>query len=202
MLNYLTELEELVKTLPIQNAISLLIEKYSIPYPTNLQNVKRYIYPTANSKLLLPVVNFPASFRLGETKSLKTIQQFDGFVTDQSYVLEVCNDDTKTFSSKFSDITKYATFWLSRLTFPCYVLIDRTDDRLKTSIITGKIYVLKDDIIFSPIIYKPIYLFYERYPNYTNITILNKSTNPAEDLKAASQILKDIFSVNVQNISI
>jgi hypothetical protein len=75
---------------------------------------------------------------------------------------------------------------------------------LKTIIITGKIYYLKtkNAIIFTPIIYKPLYLFYERYPDYTNITILNKSISAAADLKTASEILRDIFSINIQNISI
>ena len=65
LLKYLDELEELADYLPLEDIINFLKNKYSILLQSKpQQQIKRYIYPTANKKLVLPVIQFNTSFRL------------------------------------------------------------------------------------------------------------------------------------------
>ncbi len=181
------ELESLLDDMTIQKAVQTLIKKYNIPLPTKpIQEIKRYVYPTADKKLLFPILTFNASFRLGQEAYLNKVL-FDDYVMGKSYLLEVCNDDTVTFSTAVSDIQEKATYWLSTLNLPVYCIIGPTNGQ-SNQLISGYLYYGENNItnvtdvatysnriIFTSLIFNKLYLFYEEYPENTNITIFYKT---------------------------
>ena len=180
LVEHKVELEELIGTMTINLAVQLLMKKYGISVPIpQTQEVKRYVYPTANKKLQFPVLAFNASFRVGgEALVLSPIPQ-PNFVIGKSYILEVCNDDTVTFSFTISDMETLATYWLSTLIIPCYCIVGPTNGQ-KNQLISG--YISYDTnypnrIIFTALIFNSLYLFYEEYSEFTNITIFYKTTS-------------------------
>lgn len=171
MVKYVDELRELSKFISIQQAIDLLIKKHDIPLPTKpLQQVKRYKYTTVIQKIIYPLIQFNASFRLGNILPF-TVSAPDRFIVGKSYVLDVCNDDTKTFSSTIPEMAAYATYWFSTLNLPCACVVRSTNGKIKSTI-TGRLEIIGDQIIFTAIIFKPFYVFYSEYPENTNITII------------------------------
>ena len=185
LLKYKLELEGLLDGMSIQRAVQTLIKKYNIPLPEKpIQEIKRYVYPTADKKLLFPVLAFNASFRLGEEAYVDNILYAD-YVMGKSYMVELCNDDTVTFSVEVTDMQKKATYWLSTLNLPCYCIIGPTNGQ-KNQLISGYLYygdnIIDDQvvasysnrIIFRALIFNSLYLFYEEYPENTNITIFYK----------------------------
>jgi len=184
ILKHLVELDSLVDNMTAQNAIRFLINKYNIPLPTPPVNVyseiKRYVYPTSNSKLQFPIITFSATFRLGQFLISPSRQPTKWFIPTKTYILEVCNDDTKTFSNTIEDMKVYATYWFSTLKYPCYCIIGHTNG-LKRQIITGRIEENNGKLIFTAYISKVAYVYYKEYPENTNITILYQSANLNED---------------------
>ena len=114
ILPHVKELTELLKTLPLRAALIFLIQKYDIPQSTPaITNQKRYQLPTANSKVLNPILQFTSSFRLSSKIPGNSVPISTFFVqklTD-ARVLTLCNDDTKTFSATYTDMLKNATYW-------------------------------------------------------------------------------------------
>jgi len=194
---YIQELEELLYFLPIQEAIPFLIKKYNIPVPRKpTYQLRRYIYPTADKKIEFPIIQFNSSFRLG-TKLSSGGSPSGNFINSDIYSLDVCNDDTRTFSSTLSDMKVNATYWLSTLPIPCYFVARPTNSNTK-NIITGRLSygngIDSDKIIFSVIVLKTLYAFYDELPSGTNITILYKSLELPSILQFTStgKLLDDI----------
>jgi len=171
ILPYLKELTELLKTLTLRNALLFLIQKYNIPQSTPaVTNQKRYQLPTANSKVLNPILQFTSSFRLRSkvTGNSVPINTFFAEKLSDARVLTLCNDDTKTFSSSYTDMLKNATYWLSTLaqfkkdgdyTFCVVRPIQGTLKQFITASIS-----LKDNVlIFTPVIARLVLSFYEPY---------------------------------------
>lgn len=175
MTKYITELEELLFFLPVEEAVPFLIKKYNIQVPVKQTvQLRRYIYPTADKKREYPIIQFNASFRLA-TKVTLARPPLPNFVVLESYLLDLCNDDTKTFSSTISDMKVNATYWFSTLPVPCFCVIRPTNVTTR-NIITGRIsFGANDTIIFTSIILKTLYTYYVAPPENTNITILSKS---------------------------
>jgi len=199
MVKYIEELRALSKFIPIRQAIELLIRKYNIPLPLKpKQHVKRYIYSTVISKQTPPLIQFNASFRLGIILPF-TITASSDFIIGKSYVLDVCNDDTKTFSSTIPEMKAHATYWYSTLNYPCFCVIRPTNGKGKSTI-TGKLEIIANQIIFTAIIFKPFYVFYQEYPENTTISIVYQTMNLENALTYAQQ---RFFSETItQNICI
>ena len=171
ILPYLKELTELLKTLTLRNALLFLIQKYNIPQSTPaVTNQKRYQLPTADSKVLNPILQFTTSFRLSSKIAGNSVPITTFFVQKLSdaRVLTLCNDDTKTFSTLYTDMLKNATYWLSTLaqfkkdgdyTFCVVRPIQGTLKQFITASIS-----LKDNLlIFTPVIARVVLSFYEPY---------------------------------------
>lgn len=179
LLKYLDEFEELADNLPLEDIIKFLENKYSIILQSKpQQQIKRYIYPTADKKLELPIIQFNTSFRLTSSISITPTASSD-YVFGKSFILEACNDDTKTFSDTITTMKEKASFWYSTLKIPSYCIIQPTNES-RSKIITGYIFSpnvsgLEDKIIFTSMIFKPLYVYYNEYPENTNITILYKT---------------------------
>jgi hypothetical protein len=192
LLKHKVELEVLIETESIQRAVQLLMKKYDIVVPPKpIQEIKRYVYPTADKKLLFPVLAFNASFRLGREADLNRTNLPD-YVMGKSYLLELCNDDTVTFSVTVTDMVVKAKYWLSTLNLPCYCIIGPTNGQ-KNQLISGYISYgenftaltedsaqnasasFSDRIIFTALIFNSLYLFYEEYAEDTPITIFYKT---------------------------
>lgn len=171
ILPYLKELTELLKTLTLRNALIFLIQKYNIPQSTPaVTNQKRYQLPTADTKVLNPILQFTSSFRLSSKipGNSVPITTFFAEKLSDARVLTLCNDDTKTFSTLYTDMLKNATYWLSTLaqftkdgdyTFCVVRPIQGTLKQFITASIS-----LKDNVlIFTPVIARVVLSFYEPY---------------------------------------
>ena len=171
ILPYLKELTELLKTLPLREALLFLIQKYNIPQNTPaITNKKRYQLPTANSKVLNPILQFKSSFRLSSKIPGNSVPISTFFVqklTD-ARVLTLCNDDTKTFSATYTDMLKNATYWLSTLAqFTkdgdyTFCVVRPLQGSLK-QFITASITLKDNQLIFTPVILRVVLSFYEPY---------------------------------------
>lgn len=171
VLPYLKELTELLKTMTLRNALLFLIQKYNIPQNTPpVTNQKRYQLPTANFKVLNPIVQYTASFRLaGSTPGVSVGYdiRFVDKLTDARFVT-LCNDDTKTFSSLYTDMLKNATYWISTLArFTkdgdfTYCVVRPVNGSLK-QILTGSITLVNNRLIFTPYILRLVLAFYQPY---------------------------------------
>jgi hypothetical protein len=184
VVKYLPELKFLLTKMSLRNAILFLIQKYNIPVPTRgIQNVKRYQYPTSNATIKYPIIQFNTSFRLGQAILGSRILKNPLFVEkrDDARILEVCNDDTKTFSVLYTDMLKNCTYWLS--TLPSFVeasftycIIRPTNASLKKAI-TGSISLRGNVLVFTPIILRPLLFIYQPYIPNTDITIMYSNSN-------------------------
>lgn len=192
LVKHKVELESLIEKISIQLAVQLLMKKYNIVAPPKpVQEIKRYVYPTADKKLLFPVLAFNTSFRLGREADLNRTNLPD-YVMGKSYLLELCNDDTVTFSDTVTEMLEKAKYWLSTLDLPCYCIIGPTNGQ-KNQLISGYLYYgsnftpltenaaeeatasFSDRIIFTSLIFNSLYLFYEEYAEDIPITIFYKT---------------------------
>jgi len=184
VVKYLPEFKLLLTKMTIRDALLFLIQKYNIEVSTKvIENKKRYTYATSDAKIKFPILQYNSSFRLGNfTIGVKIITnpQFSDKIRD-SMVLCVCNDDTKTFSYLYTDMLKNATYWMNTLpTFKegsyTYCIIRPTNGNLKRSI-SGSIILLQNQLIFTPIILRPLLFIYEPYLPNTDITIVYSNTS-------------------------
>lgn len=179
VVQYLPELKFLITKMSLRDALLFLIKKYDIPVPTKpVQNVKRYQYPTSDATIKYPIIQFNTSFRLGDAILGSRLLKNPLFVEkrDDARILEVCNDDTKTFSFLYTDMLQNCTYWLSTLpSFKeasfTYCIIRPTNASLK-KVITGSISLRGNVLVFTPIILKPLLFFYQPYAPNTDITII------------------------------
>lgn len=187
---YITELEELLFFLRVEEAIPFLIKKYNIPVPRKqTYQLRRYVYPTADKKIEFPIIQFNASFRLGAKVIISpfpVVVPNESFIPLVTYNLYMCNDDTKTFSTTVSEMKVNATYWFSILPIPTYCILRTTNTNIK-NVVSGYIsYGPNDTVIFSILMRKSLYFYYEEIPENTNITILYKSPELPEFLNYTS----------------
>lgn len=171
ILPYVKELTELLKTMSLRDALIFLIQKYDIPQSTPaITNQKRYQLPTANFKVLNPILQYTSSFRLSSKVAGNSVPISTAFVqklTD-ARVLTLCNDDTKTFSSSYTDMLKNATYWISTLApFTkdgdyTFCVVRPLQGSLK-QFITASITLKDNQLIFTPVILRVVLSFYEPY---------------------------------------
>lgn len=171
ILPYVKELTELLKTMSLRDALIFLIQKYDIPQSTPaITNQKRYQLPTANFKVLNPILQYTSSFRLQSKIPGNSVPITTFFVQKLSdaRVLTLCNDDTKTFSSSYTDMLKNATYWISTLApFTkdgdyTFCVVRPLQGSLK-QFITASISLKDNQLIFTPIILRVVLSFYEPY---------------------------------------
>jgi hypothetical protein len=179
IVKYLPELKSLITKMPLRDALLFLIQKYDIEVQRrHIINKKRYVYPTADAKIIYPILQFNTSFRLSEYNTGAFIVKNPIFVekTQDARILEVCNDDTKTFSTLYTDMLKNATYWLTTLpsfqeSSYTFCIIRPTNGSLK-KVISGSIALFGNILVFTPIILRSLLFFYEPYPPNTDITIV------------------------------
>ena len=171
ILPHVKELTELLKTLPLREALLFLIQKYNIPQNTPaITNKKRYQLPTANTKVLNPIRQFTSSFRLSSKIAGNSvpITTFFAEKLSDARILTLCNDDTKTFSSSYTDMLKNATYWLSTLApFTkdgdyTFCVVRPIQGSLK-QFVTASISLKDNQLIFTPVIARLVLSFYEPY---------------------------------------
>jgi hypothetical protein len=197
---YLKELTELLKTLSLRDALLFLIQKYNIPQNTPaVANKTRYQLPTANSKVLNPILQFTTSFRLSNKVLGNSVPISTAFVQKLSdaRTLILCNDDTKTFSTLYTDMLKNATYWLSRLApFTkdgdyTFCVVRPIQGSLK-QFITASITLKDNQLIFTPVILRVVLSFYEPY-GAIDFSIMFTSPLLSEILKYLSAAYEKIY---------
>jgi hypothetical protein len=171
ILRYLKELSSLLASMSLRDALLFLIQKYDIPQSTPaVTNKPRIQYPTANFKVLKPILQYPASFRLAASTTGVSVGNDLRFVDKLSdaRVVTLCNDDTKTFSTLYTDMLKNATYWLS--TLPpftkdgdfTYCVVRPVNGSLK-QILTASITLVNNRFVFTPYILRLVLAFYQPY---------------------------------------
>ena len=171
ILRYLKELSSLLASMSLRDALIFLIQKYDIPQSTPaVTNKPRIQYPTANFKVLKPIVQYTTSFRLAASTtgvSVGNDLRFVDKLTDARFVT-LCNDDTKTFSTLYTDMLSNATYWLS--TLPpftkdgdfTYCVVRPVNGSLK-QILTASITLVNNRFVFTPYILRLVLAFYQPY---------------------------------------
>jgi len=200
LLPHIEEFTTFIAQVGYLQAIKLLAVKYNVNIDPPLQNVKRYIYPNVVIGVMPPVIQYNTSFLLNElaTVTLSEIPNFNKWSVrrnDARYV-SVCNDDTTTFSHTFTKMQTLAKYWTSKLpTFasPYYtVLINSNQNPLNTQ--SGCLLLRDNRVIFVPIIYNELFLFYTAYPENQAFNLLSIGS-----LEKIQSRLFDVYSiVNVE----
>jgi len=186
ILNYFNEFNQLLKTMTLRDALTMLILKYDIPQSTPaVTNQNRYQYPTSNAKVLKPILQFSSSFRLGAKTTGNSVlpstkRTFVEILSD-ARLLSLSNDDTKTFSSLYTDMINNATYWLSTIppiTYDggyVYCVVRPIRGSIK-QIITASISLINNHLIFTPVVARVLLSFYDPYlPGDISILYSSKS---------------------------
>ena len=178
LLPHLEEFTTLIGQVGYLQAIKLLAAKYNVNIEPPLQNVKRYIYPKVDIGVMPPVIQYNTSFVLNELAPVTDFPTVDGnwsVMTNNARYVSVCNDDTTTFSYTFTDMQTLAKYWTSKLpTFstPYYtVLINSNQNPLNTQ--SGYLLLRENRVIFVPVIYNFLFLFYTAYPENQPFNLLS-----------------------------
>jgi hypothetical protein len=171
------------KTLTVQvgytKAVKLLASKYNVNIEPIRKNVARYIYPNIDIGVLPPVIQFHISIKMSETATitasdnLPTIPGWSLMMNDARY-MSLCNDDTTSFSHTFTEMKLLAKYWVSKLPIfdePFYfAIINSTNRPLNAH--SGCLLLRNDRVIFIPLIFNALFLFYTAYTENTTINIL------------------------------
>lgn len=187
LFKYLSEIKILMQTQSLKNAIIEIANKYNIPLEQP-QNIKRYTYPTVNGRISTPLIQYNSTFKLVKNPDAVQSTTFNtslGYseVTHKSYLVGVCNDDTKTFSYTYTDMALYAGYLLSTLNIEpinnvrIYCITCRTNDRNLVKTISGYIRYFNNQLFFTPVISKLLLPRYIPYNDNTDITILYTNNN-------------------------
>jgi hypothetical protein len=172
LLNHIEELEILLKTMTIKEAIIFLADKYNISL-RRIQNIKRYIYPTVGGKSVPKPIQFKVSFKLMDITSLDTPPpSFNNSVsfTGDTREVFICNDDTKTFSS-FASKSGYWASTLPDFTKSSYYYAVISSTNLLNAH-TGLLILQTNGLVFLPVIHKDLLFLYQPYSTGTPFIFL------------------------------
>jgi hypothetical protein len=202
LLPHIEEFTLLTKQVGYIQAVKILAAKYNVNIKPTLQNVTRYVYPNVDIGVLPPVIQFHISFQLGETAPITSSvvlpdlanDNWSVMINDARYV-RLCNDDTTTFSHLYTEMKTLAKYWVSKLPIfdePFYyALVNSSRRPLNTH--SGCLLLQNDRIIFVPVIFNPLFLFYNAYSENTPINILYIGS------KTVLQAKLEDFYENVKN---
>jgi hypothetical protein len=182
ILPYIPELKFLLQKVNIKEAIKILAEKYKVSLRPPIQNIRRYIYPTANYKVIPPVTQFSVTFKLTEKAivnvPLPSHPKFIQMHNDARYI-SVCNNDTFTFSDLVSDMIKNNSYWFSTLpiftTHYLYAAIDNSSTILTSH--TGYVIMQNNRLIFLPTISNELIFLYQKYVENSSFVFLYVGRN-------------------------
>lgn len=204
LLPHIGEFTTLITQVGYIKAIKLLAAKYNVNIAPPLQNVTRYVYPNVDIGTMPPVIQYNSSFVLNELASVTSLDfpnlddNWSVMRNDARYV-SVCNDDTTTFSYTFTDMKKLAKYWASKLPkfeLPYYtVLINANKNPLNTQ--SGCLFLRDERVIFVPVIYNLLFLFYNPYPANTPFNLLEIGSFS----KIQSRML-DVYSISAIDCNI
>lgn len=180
LLTHIPEFTTLTAQVGYIQAVKILAIKYNVNIQPTIQHVHRYFYPKVDIGVLPPVIQFSISIKLGEkvgvitnSGSLPVLPRFSVMMNDARY-LSVCNDDTTTFSHTYTDMKSFSKYWVSKLPIfdePFYfTIVNSTVTPLNAH--SGCLLLRNDRIIFVPVIFNPLFLFYTAYTENTSINIL------------------------------
>ena len=173
------EFIELASQVGYINAVKQLAIKYNVNISPPMYNVRRYKYHTKGYDPIPPVIQFSFSFKLAEgatiphTIPLQHEDKWTVLYNDARYI-SVCNDDTKTFSTTFTEMKTLATYWVSKLPefhFPLYYALINSST-IPSNAQTGCLLLQGDRVIFVPIILNALFLFYHPYSENNTINFL------------------------------
>jgi len=197
LLNYQTEFKELATSIGARQAVLVLAKKYNVHFKST-QQIRRYKYTTSiEPKVYVSTEQYRVVIRLGDfVNRIFSIQVLINnltypilpthvIITDNAQYINICNDDTVTFSTTIDDINAKATRWRSivvpfkqtndltiierieqiknlyEINLYVFVMLQFIDRNGFTSIQTGIIVLVHSKFIFIPIINKKLVYAYK-----------------------------------------
>jgi hypothetical protein len=175
LLDHVDELTFLLKTMKFKDAVIKLAEKYDVSIAPPVQNIKRYIYPTNIGKSVPIPIQFKITFKLMELVTPVGLPPIKGSqsYTDHARRVIVCNDDTKTFTSSYSEMVKNSSFWsdiIPSFTKPYYFALIISNNLLTAQ--SGLLILQGDDVIFVPVMEDRFVFIYKPYSEGTSIRFM------------------------------
>ena len=203
LLPYEAEFRTLTLQIGYLKAVKLLAAKYNVNIDPPLQYNPRYIYPNVNIVPVRKTIQFDKTFVLSgpaPTVIYPYVHDNWSIMFNQAQYVDVCNDDTVTFSKTYTDMKKYATYWVSRLpplnpSKPLFSVIQGSNTQQVPHV--GRFLLQGDRIIFIPVVFNLLFIFYKPYPANTPFTIL--FTDTVEDAKSRIQQLLVPADINCRH---
>jgi hypothetical protein len=164
-----------------------------------VQNYPRYKYVEANMERIHKTIQFEKSFICAESVTITYPYSIDydkwSVMLDAAKYVNLCNDDTVTFSTTYTEMKQNATYWLSHLppfNQNTFAIVQGTNAQRIPHIC---VFVLHNDrIVVIPIVLNVLFVLYKAYPNNTPIHLLYTNT-----LDKARDQLRSILSVTDAN---
>jgi hypothetical protein len=180
LLPHIEEFTLLTNQVGYIQAVKILAAKYNVNIEPTRQNVTRYVYPNVDIGVMPPVIQFYISFRLGETAPITDTDvailsdlNWSVMRNDARY-MSLCNDDTTTFSHLYTEMKTLAKYWVSKLPLfdePFYYALVNSSNR-PLNAHSGCLLLRNNRIIFVPVIFNSLFMFYNAYLENTPLNIL------------------------------
>lgn len=179
LLPHIEEFTLLTKQVGYIQAVKILASKYNVNIEPTRQNVTRYVYPNVDIGVMSPVIQFYISFKLGQTVPsadtdiIPRSENWSVMKNDARYV-SLCNDDTSTFSDTYTNMKTLAKYWVSKLPLfdePFYYALVNSSSLLLNAQ-SGCLLLRNNRVIFVPVIFNPLFMFYNAYSENASINIL------------------------------
>lgn len=175
LLPHEAEFAELIPQVGYINAVKILADKYNVNIKPPIQNKPRYKYPNVAIDIVPKTIQFQKTFVLGDHAIVPYLAVHDNWsimYQDAKYV-SVCNDDTVTFSTTYTEMQQFATYWISHIPkFDSFLFVVIQGTNAQHVPHVGRLILHNDRIIFLPIVLNVLFLLYTAYPTNTPFTIL------------------------------
>ena len=199
LLPHEAEFRALILQVDYLNAVKLLAEKYNVDIRPSIQPVTRYKYPNVPEIHIHKTIQFQKTFVLAEpapTVTYTLIHENWSVMTHQAKYVDVCNDDTVTFSKTYTDMKQYATYWVSHIPAfdkQMFVVIQGSNAQRVPHV--GRFLLTPDDrVVFVPIVLNILFILYQSYPSNTPFTLLFTDTfeNITTRIQSLQQTITDV----------
>ena len=182
------ELRALILRVGYLNAVKQLAEKYQVDIRPSNQPIVRYVYPRVNVTPVYKTIQFKKTFVLAEpepTVPYTIVHDNWSVLTQQAKYVNICNDDTVTFSKTYTDMKQYATYWVSRIPdFNKHIFVVIQGINAERVHHVGRFVLYNDRVVFIPMVLNLLFVLFRPYPSNTPFSSVSYThlTLPTSDL--------------------
>lgn len=181
LLPHEAEFVELAIQIGYLKAVRVLALKYGVDIKPPIQNISRYKYPDVPMQIIPNLIQFSQTYVLDTPANIlpyTTTHDHWSVMTQDAQYVNICNNDTVTFSTTYPEMQQYASYWLSHLPdindSSLFVVTQESNGPRKPQ--TGRLMLHDNRIVFIPIVLNTLFLLYKAYPVNTPFTILFTGT--------------------------